>query len=225
MKEEELSALLASLRTSMGAIQEVSRKSCGASDLKRAAQSMGVYSAGKIEAAYNDAALAMISDLVYFEPNDRGIRAFDRFLAGPVLTLPGHDQDVARRIGESFFSVFRLGEKHETMGKWVEDILDNNRRIWLIDLNVDEPNPSHSVCAVRIFDAGPFYMTLCVITSISDRMAEVFRRAHDTSRRPYRRSLPATVYGLAQLNGVRPVHASGRKFVADLGPELQPGGG
>jgi hypothetical protein len=186
---------------------------------------MGVYSAGMIEAAHSDAALGMIADLVYFEPNDRGIRAFDRFLSGPVRTLPECEQDLARRIGTSFFSIFRLCDEHETMGTWVEDILDNHRRIWLVDLNVDEPDPSHAVFAVRVFDAGSFYMTLCVITSISDRMVNVFKRAHETGRRPYRRSLPATIYGLAQLSGVRPTHASGRKFVDDLGPELQPGDG
>jgi hypothetical protein len=225
MEKAELLACLSSLRSSMDAIQEVSRKSIGANDVKRAAQSMGVHHGTIIEAMHNGVTLEMISDLAYFEPNDRGIRAFDRFLSGPVRALPGHTQDIARRIGESFFCLFRLGEKHETMGTWVEDIFDHNRRIWLIDLNVNEQDPSHSVFAVRVFDAGPFYMTLCVITSVSDRMAAVFRRAHETGRRPYRRSLPATIYGLAELNGLRPLHASGRKFVADLGAELQPGDG
>jgi hypothetical protein len=165
----------------------------------------------------------MLVDLAVFEPNNRGTRPFDRFLAGPALKLPVCEQDVARRMGCASFSICRLVEKHETIGTWAEDTLDNDPRLWLIDLDVDEPNRSHTAFAVRIFDAGSPHVTLGVITSISDRMVNVFRRAHDTDRRPHRRSLAAINYGLAQLNGLPPTHASGWKFVDDPGPELKPG--
>jgi hypothetical protein len=225
MEEEELSALVVSLRASMAAVQEAAKKSCGFSDLKRATERMGVYFAGKIDPSHSDSVLQMIADLVYFEPTERGIRAFDRFLSGPVLTLPERDQDIARRLGRASFSVFRPVGQHDMMGTWIEDILENDRRIWLIDLDTAKPSPLRSAFAARVFDAGQFHLTLATIVSINDRIANVFKRAAATGRRPYRRSLAATIYGLAQLSGVRPTHASGRKFVDDLGPELQPGDG
>jgi hypothetical protein len=224
MNAEEIPAYLTSLRASMSTIQAVVRKSCGASDLRRAAQNMGVFISGSVESPRGEGCLEMVADLAIFEPNEHGVRPYNRFLNGPVRTLPEREQEIAQRIGRSFFSIFRLAEKHETTGLWVEDILNDRRRVWLVDLNVDEPNPSHTAFAVRVFDAGPFHVTLCVVTSISERMFNVFERAHVTGRRPYRRSLPATIYGLAQLNGQPPLHASGRRFVADMGPELQPGG-
>jgi hypothetical protein len=121
-------------------------------------------------------------------------------------------------MARAVFSIFRLAGKHDAMGTWAEDNLDNGRRIWVIDQDVDERNPTHTEFAVLIFDAGPFHMTLGVITSISDRVVNVFRRAHDTDHRPYRRSLAAAIYGVAQLNGLPPTLLNKSKFVDDLGP-------
>jgi hypothetical protein len=223
MNTEELARIIVNLRITMANVNLAARKSCGIGDMNRAAQSMGLFVNGKVETPNGEASLAMLADLIFFGPNERGICAFDRFLSGPAQTLLEAELDMARRFAGSCFSIFRIGETHETTGTWVTDLLDNDRRYWLIDLNVDEPNPSYTVIAVRIFDPGPFHMTLGVITSISDRMANVFQRGHAAGRLPYRRSLAATVYGLAQLNGVPPIHASGKKFVADLAVELRPG--
>jgi hypothetical protein len=223
MNAEELPAFVESLRTSLAAIHEVARKCCGVGDLNRAARSMGVQVGREIDAPGGDADLEMVADLVFFGANDRGVRPFDRFLAGPVRTLPEREQELARRMGRAWFSVFRRTGEHETTGTWVEDILDNDRRIWMIDVHGDERKPSHSFFAARVFDAGPFHLTLASIVLMGDRMANVFKRAQDTGRRPFRRSLEATIYGLVHLKGVPPIHASGKQFVADLGPELQPG--
>jgi hypothetical protein len=224
MNAEEIPAAVTSLRASMATIQAVVRKSCGPGDLRRAAQAMGVFVSGSVESPRGEGCLEMVSDLAIFEPNEHGVRPYNRFLKEPVRTLPEREQDIARRIGESFFSIFRPAEKHEAAGMWVEDVLNERRRIWVVDVNADKLNPPDSALAVRVFDTGPFYMTLCVITLISDRMVAVFERAQATGRRPSRRSMPATIYGLAQLDGQPPLHASGRRFIADLGPDLQPGG-
>jgi hypothetical protein len=223
MNTDELRAAIESLQASMTTVQAAARKSRGPSDVKRAALSMGILLGGKLGSPYGEAAVDMLVDLSFYEPNERGVRPFDRFLSGPSLTLPEREQDLARRMGRAVFSIFRLAEKHESMGTWVEDILDNDRRIWLIDLGVPEPEPSHSYFATRVFDAGPFHAMLSVITSISDRMVNVFKTAEATGRRPYRRSLAATIYGLTELQGLPPAHVSARKFVADLGAELRPG--
>jgi hypothetical protein len=209
---------------SVSAIRLAARKCFGRSDMKRALRSMGALIGGKIETPPGKDGLEMLVDLVFFEPDEHGTRPFDRFLSGPARSLPDHEQEIARRMGRGFFSIFRLAEKHEALGTWVEDILDNDKRLWLADLDVDEKNPSHTVFAVRVFDAGPFHMTLTVIISISQRMANVLKRGHATGRLPYRRTLPATIYGLTHLGGAPPTHLGGWKFVADLGAELRPGG-
>jgi hypothetical protein len=224
MTAEEVSASVDAIIASISTIKYAARKSCGPSDVKRAAHSMGALIGGKVESPLGEGGVEMLADLLFFEPNEHGIRPFDRFLSGPARTLPDHEQEIARRMGRGFFSIFRLAEKHETLGTWVEDILDNDRRLWVVDLDVDEENPSHTAFAVRMFDAGPFHMTLSVITSISERMVNVFKRAHATGRLPYRRSLPATIHGLTHLGGAPPTHMGGWKFVNDLGAELRPGG-
>jgi hypothetical protein len=219
---EEVHTIFEDVNTSVQAVNPRMLRSCGPNDLKRAAQSMGILVGGKIDAPNGEASYEMVADLALFEPNERGIRPVDRFPSGPALTLSERDQDIARRMGRSFFSLFRLAGQHALSGTWVEDILDNDRRIWLLDLDDDRPNPLHTF-AGRVFDAGPFHLSLCVITLINERMLNVFKRAHATGRRPWRRSLVATIYGLAQLNGLPPTHVSGRKFVDDLGAELRPG--
>lgn len=70
----------------------------------------------------------MLVDLTFYEPNELGIRPFDRFLSGRALSLPERERDIARRMGQAVFSIFRRAEKHETMGTWVKDIPDNDRR-------------------------------------------------------------------------------------------------
>jgi len=223
MNAEELRAAIESLQASMATIQAAARKSRGPSDVKRAAQSMGILVGSKLGSPQDEATIDVLVNLSSYEPNERGIRPFDRFLSGPALQLSEREQDIARRMGQAVFSIFRLAEKHDTMGTWVEDVLDNGRRIWLIGLDVPESDPSHTVFAARIFDVGPFHAMLSVITSMSDRMVNVFKRAEATGRRPYRRSLAATIYGLTELSGLPPTNASAQKFVAELGAELRPG--
>jgi hypothetical protein len=115
---EEVPTLFESLGTAIVAIHGVPRKSCGPSDLKRAAKAMGSLVAGTIEQPRGDGSIEMLVDLAVFEPNDRGIRPFDRFLAGPALKLPIREQDIARRMGCASSSICKLVEKHETKGTW-----------------------------------------------------------------------------------------------------------
>ena len=81
----------------MATVQAAARKSCGPSDVKRAALSMGILLSGN--GSYDDATVDMLVDLSFYEPNERGVRPFDRFLSGPALTLPEQTQDIARRMG------------------------------------------------------------------------------------------------------------------------------
>jgi len=128
MNAEELPAAIETLTTSVTSVREAARRSCGPSDLKRAAQNMGILVGGKIDPPHGEASIEMLVGLTFYEPNERGIRPFDRFLSGRALSLPERERDIARRMDQAVFSIFRRAEKHETMGTWVKDIPDNDRR-------------------------------------------------------------------------------------------------
>jgi hypothetical protein len=224
MNAEELAGFLKSLQESMANIRAVAYKSVGTTDIKRALERMGVRLGDEPNTMTTRVSIDMMSDLTLFEPNDRGIRPFDRFLSGPALRLPGHELDIARRMGRSCFSIFRYAEKAEPMGSQMEDILDDDRRIWLVTEDDLEPDPSQSFFAMRVIDAGPCYALLSRVITVPDRIAAVFKRAHVTGRRPYRRSLAATIYGITYLRGQPPVSVIGWRFVDELGAELRPSG-
>jgi hypothetical protein len=127
-------------------------------------------------------------------------------------------------MGRSLFSIFRYAEKAEPLGCQMEDILDDNRRIWLVPQDDHQPTPSQLFFAMRVFDAGPCYTLVSRVITIPERIAAVFKRAQVTGRKPYRRSSAATIYGITHLRGQPPVGPVGCKFVDDLGAELRPGG-
>jgi hypothetical protein len=37
----------------------------------------------------------------------------------------------------AFFSLFRVAERHEAAGLWLEDLLDDNCRLWLVDKGLE----------------------------------------------------------------------------------------
>src|SRR5271165_2854221 len=55
----------------------------------------------------------MLSDIALFEPNQRGRRAFDVFLAAKARQLDAADFELAQRMGKAFFSLFRCSARHE----------------------------------------------------------------------------------------------------------------
>ena len=224
MTNEELSALADELMLLANEVKIAASKCCGTRDMHRAARSMGVLEHGAVDTLAGPGRVEQVADLMYFEPNERGVRAFDRFLAGPARHLPEREKELAARMASNSFSIFRVAGKHESLGLWVDDILDNNRRIWLVEPDVEEEVAVNATFALRAFDAGPFHLPLCLSAIINERMSNVFQRARETGRPMHRRSLAATIYGLVQLNGVPPTHPSGWRFVEDLGTELRPGG-
>ena len=48
----------------------------------------------------------MLCDIALFEPNQRGRRAFDVFLAARARKLDATDFELAQRMGKAFFSLF-----------------------------------------------------------------------------------------------------------------------
>jgi hypothetical protein len=66
----------------------------------------------------------MMADVALFEPNQRGRRAFDRFLSGKGRCLGAPDFALAERMAAgAAFSIFRFAGRHEVAGLWLEDML------------------------------------------------------------------------------------------------------
>jgi hypothetical protein len=95
----------------------------------RAAKALGLWGDGKISLPEHDEAAEMLSDIALFEANQRGRRAFDVFLGGKALELDAADFELAQRMGNALFSLFRRTARHEVAGVWLEDLLDGNQKL------------------------------------------------------------------------------------------------
>jgi transposase len=88
--------------------------------LKRAAKALGLWVNEKIVLPEGDEAAEMLSDIALFEPNQRGRRAFDVFLDGDATRLDASDFELARRMGNAFFSLFHCTSSREGGGVELE---------------------------------------------------------------------------------------------------------
>jgi len=216
MIRDELLELFESSRQSIKTVIERVMPSCGASDLNRAAKNMAVLVNGSIKLPGDGWGYPLVCDVALFEANDRGVRPFDRFLTGPARALAGPEQDLARRMGRAFFSLFKFTAMHETGGIWVEDILDDNRRIWIMEILLEDREKFPEIFGMRIFDAGPFHLSLGSIAYANASIVRICATAVAAKRRlPFRHGLASTLYGLMLMRD-RPNHPSGIRFVRDL---------
>ena len=113
MTREEALALYHPIRASVRRILSAAIPVCNQSDSMRAAKQLRLWVDGKISPE-GDQAAEMLSDTAFFEPNQRGRRAFDVFLASNPRQLDAADFELAQRMGEAFFSLFRRTARHET---------------------------------------------------------------------------------------------------------------
>src|SRR5271155_5271459 len=128
MTRDEALALYHPIRSSVRRILSAAVPVCNQSDLMRAAKLLGLWADGKILLSGGDGETAeMLSDIALFEPNQRGRRAFDVFLASKARQLDAADFELAQRMGKAFFSLFRCTGRHGIAGVWLEDQLDRNR--------------------------------------------------------------------------------------------------
>jgi hypothetical protein len=197
---------LAAYRQIRAAIQRVLReavRACSRADLTRAARQLGLWQEGQIAA--DEDALDMLVDVALFEPNQRGRRAFDRFLADGVLRLAPADLELAQRMAGAFFSIFRFAARHETAGVWLEDLLEGERRLWLIDEALEASAPDGVVFGMRLFDAGPFHAGFGIIVPADEETIDLCVEARSRGARlPFRYSLAATLYGDSIRAGIPP---------------------
>jgi len=107
MTRTETLALYRPIRATIRRIISLAVPACDRADFMRAAKQLGLWADGTIVCPDENAA-NMLGDVTLFEPNQRGRRAFDRFLSGRARELDGADFELAQRMGKAFFSLFSL---------------------------------------------------------------------------------------------------------------------
>jgi hypothetical protein len=189
--------VLARYRPIRAAIQRIlsaATKACSDADVKRAAKQLGAWSDGRIEVP-TESAIEMIADVALFEPNQRGSRAYDRFLRAPAQGLEPGDLDVAHRMAGARFSAFRILQRHELAGVRVEDVIRGGEPIWILDQGLEASAPDDFEFGMRVFDAGEFHAGFGIVVpadpEITDFCAQAALRGN---RLPVRHSLAATLY-------------------------------
>ena len=131
-----------------------------------------------------------------FEPNQRGRRAFGTFLGGKALQIDAPDVEMARRMGDAFFSLFRFTARHEVAGVWLEDLLADNRKLWLMDESMESSTSTSGAFGMRVFDAAKFHVGFGVAVPSDDETTEfTVQSMTRNGRTPFRQSLAVTLYG------------------------------
>ncbi|MCB4821897.1 hypothetical protein [Roseicella aerolata] len=199
------SEILAAYRLIRAGIQRVLREApqaCGKPDLTRALRQVAPWAEGLPD---QEDAAEMIMDVALFEPNQRGRRAYDRFLAGRAGRLDPPDRSLAERMGGAWFSLFRMAGRHEAAGLWLEDLLDGGRRLWLVDESLEASAPEGAVLGMRLFDAGPFHAGFGIIAPPDEFTLETCLACAERGQSlPFRQSLAATLYGDALREAAGP---------------------
>jgi hypothetical protein len=196
MTREETLALYRPIRASVRRILKEAVGACNPSDLKRAAKVLGLWVNEKIALPEEEGPVEMLSDIALFEPNQRGRRAFDVFLGAKARKLDAADFEMAQRMGKAFFSLFRCAARHEVAAIWLDDLLDDNRKIWLMDEGMEASAPIENAFGMRIFDAGEFHVGFGIVAPSDDETTEFsVQGVKRNGRTPFRHSLAATLYG------------------------------
>jgi hypothetical protein len=182
------------IRTAIRRVLREAVRACSRTDLTRAAKQLGLWEEGRI--VDDEDVLDMLVDVALFEPNQRGRRAFDRFLEDRAQRLAPADRELARRMAGAFFSIFRFAARHETAGIWLEDLLEGERRLWLMDEALEASAPDGTIFGMRLFDAGPFHAGFGIVVPADEETIEFCIEARSRGARlPFRYSLAATLYG------------------------------
>ncbi len=187
-------ALLSRYRPIRRAIQTVLAQAvdaCKKPDLDRAAKHLGLVDGALLE---DDTVFEMLCDVALFEPNQRGRRVFDSFLHDRLTALDPTEQDVARRMGDAFASIF--GWPSGTRSRPLARGSDGGRTTSLASRR--EPRTSATqglVIGMRLFEAGSFHAGFGIIVEPrEDLVAFCTQAAARGDRLPIRHSLAAALY-------------------------------
>jgi|GEM_PF-4769015 len=207
MTRDQALAAYRLIRRGIGAVLRQATRQLAPADLRHAHRQV----AGWADlAAMGDTALEMVADVALFEPNQRGRRGFDRFLAAD-RGLAAAERALALRMAGAWFSLFRLAERHPEGGLWIEDRLAGDRRLWLMDEGLERSAPQGAVTAMRLFDAGPFHAGFGIVLAPGAETLDlcIAARARGLTT-PFRHSIAATLYADA-LSAELPRRRAGRR--------------
>jgi hypothetical protein len=195
MTRDQALELYRPIRASVRRILRAAVRACDQSDLMRAAKLLRFWAHGKIVLPEGDEAAEMLADIALFEPNQRGRGAFDVFLGGKALQLDAADFELAQRMANAFFSLFRCTARHEVAGVWLEDLLEGNRRVWLMDESMESSASTNSAFGMRVFAAGDFHVGFGIAVPSDDETTQFsVQGVTRNGRTPFRHSLALTLY-------------------------------
>jgi hypothetical protein len=182
------------IRTGIQRVLREATGACGRTDLNRAVKQVASWA--EEEDLSDEETTEMLVDVALFEPNQRGRRAFDRFLAEHGERLGAADRALAGRMAGAWFSIFRVAGRHEATGLWLEDMLEGDRRLWLVDEALEASAPEGAILGMRLFDAGPFHAGFGIIVAPDEETLDFCLEAKARGAPlPFRHSLAATLYG------------------------------
>jgi hypothetical protein len=97
---------------------------------------------------------------------------------------------------KAFFSIFRRTGRHEIAGIWLEDLLDGDRRLWLMGEGMELSTPTEGAFGMRFLDAGEFHIGFGIVV-FADAETTQFSIQGMTQNglAPIRYSLASTPYG------------------------------
>jgi hypothetical protein len=194
MDRAEVLALYDPIRAGIQRVLSLATKVCSRADLTRAIRQVVPWI--DLNELMPDEIPEMIFDVALFEPNQRGRRAYDRFLERKAGTLSASDEALAQKMAGAWFSIFRMAGPHEVAGLWLEDRLDGDRRIWLMDKSLEARAEDGLEIAMRLFDAGPFHAGFgIVVVPDEDTVGYAVEARTRGAPLPFRYSLAATLYG------------------------------
>jgi hypothetical protein len=171
MTRAEVLAQYRPIRAGIRRVLSEATKACGRADLNRAIKQVAPWA--EAEALEEEVTAEMLVDVALFEPNQRGRRAFDRFLAEKGKHLTGVDRALAERMVGARFSIFRVAGPHAASGLWLEDLLAGHHRLWLVDEALEASAWEGAVIGLRLFDAGPFHAGFGIIIEPDDETLDV----------------------------------------------------
>lgn len=194
MTRAEVLAQYRPIRAGIRRVLSAATKACSRADLNRAIKQVAPWA--EAEVLEEEVTAEMLADVALFEPNQRGRRAFDRFLADKGERLTGVERALAERMVGAWFSIFRVAERHKAAGLWLEDLLAGQRRVWLVDEALEVSASEDAVIGLRLFDAGPFHAGFGIIVAPDAETLDFCLAATERGEPlPFRHSLAATLYG------------------------------
>jgi hypothetical protein len=195
MTRDEVLAKYRSIRAAIQRVLAQAPRVCTSADWKRAARALGFEVADSIKVG-SDREIEMLGDVALFEPNQRGKRAYDRFLKTQAGQLEPEDRDMAQRMADAFFSIFEVVGRHDTAGVWLKDLLIDSDPIWLMDESMEASAPDGIMVGMRLFDAGSFYAGFGIVVPVDAELVQLTKMSPATpGQRPFGRRLVPMVYG------------------------------